>query len=179
MESARYAASVLKISMRFMKHPLALLLFLYIFAWVVQIFSSTLQSALSPFCSIPVLTLLCPASFRDGSAIEGRKRGPPRQADFPRLIDIQHKTLEVLLDEAVDGTGLSLEVKKAEMATADLATLVRISELASRDRLAAMLGDFVVDARETGRHLQRFSAQVTGAVDTCVPLFLFLGRIED
>lgn len=87
-------------------------------------------------------------------------------------MNVQSKSFETLLEEAVDGPGLALEIKKAEMATSDLATLVRVSELKSRDMLAASLGDFVEDARKAGRGLTRFSSKVGGAVDKSVHYFI-------
>jgi hypothetical protein len=58
-----------------------------------------------------------------------------------------------------------LEIKKAEMATTDLVTLVRVSDLKSRDMLADLLARFVDDAKKTGRGLQKLSSKVGGAVD--------------
>lgn len=66
------------------------------------------------------------------------------------------------------GSGLSLEIKKAEMATIDLGTLVRVSDLKSRDLIAESLGEFVEDAKNTGRGLQKLSSKVGGAVDRYV-----------
>jgi len=66
----------------------------------------------------------------------------------------------------VGGSGLSLEIKKAEMATSDLIALVRVSNnLRSRDMLAESLAQFVNDAKKTGRGLQKLSSKIGGAVD--------------
>jgi len=86
-------------------------------------------------------------------------------ADYPKLIDIQSKTFEQLIDDSVGGSALSLEIKKAEMATTDLISLVQISELRARDSLASSLTDFVDDAKKTGRGLQKLTSKVGGAVD--------------
>lgn len=83
---------------------------------------------------------------------------------------MESKTLESLLDEMVEGPGLALQIKKAEMATSDLATLVRVSDLKSRELLADSLSEFVKDARKVGRGLTRFSSKVGGTVDTYVHL---------
>lgn len=83
---------------------------------------------------------------------------------------MESKTLESLLDEMVEGPGLALEIKKAEMATSDLATLVRVSDLKSREFLADSLSEFVKDARKVGRGLTRFSSKVGGTVDRYVHL---------
>lgn len=80
-------------------------------------------------------------------------------------MNVQGKAFETLLEESVDGPGLALEIKNAEMATSDLIMLVRVSDLKSKDRLAATLVQFVEDARKAGRSLTRFNARVGGAVD--------------
>ena len=88
---------------------------------------------------------------------------------------MESKSLGALLDETVEGPGLALEIKKAEMATSDLATRVRVSNLKSRQMLADSLSDFVKDARKASRGLTRFSSKVGGAVDTYVhPLSKFM-----
>jgi hypothetical protein len=81
------------------------------------------------------------------------------------MIDVQSAMFEQLLDEAVGGSSLALEIKKAEMATTDLIALVRVSKLSSRDVLAESLAEFVEDAKTTGRGLQKLNAKVRGAVD--------------
>jgi hypothetical protein len=81
---------------------------------------------------------------------------------------MQSAKFEQLLDETSEGSGLSLEIKKAEMATADLTTLVRISDLKSRDLLADVLVEFVNDAKKAGSGLQRLSSKIGGAVDRYV-----------
>jgi len=90
---------------------------------------------------------------------------PPRWADYPKLVDTQSATFEQLLHESIGGSGLSLEIKKAEMATSDLVTLVRVSNLKSKEMLADSLSDFVVDAKKTGRDLHKLTSKVGGAVD--------------
>ena len=78
---------------------------------------------------------------------------------------MQSKTFEQLLDETVGSTSLALDIKKAEMATHDLVTVVKLSDLKSRDYLADALVAFSDDARETARGLQRLNAKISGSVD--------------
>jgi hypothetical protein len=85
-------------------------------------------------------------------------------------LNVENKTLESLLDEMVEGPGLALEIKKAEIATSDLVTLVRASDLNGREMLADSLSEFVKDARKAGRGLTRFSAKVGSTVDRYVHL---------
>lgn len=89
----------------------------------------------------------------------------PLWADYPSLMDVQRSSFEQLLDESVGGSELSLQVKKAEIATSDLVTLIKFSDLKSRDVMARMLQEFVSEAKLTGRGLQRLSSKIGGAVD--------------
>jgi hypothetical protein len=161
-----YIAEVLGTVVRMMKFPLSIALVVMVCAYALSIMSGAVTSALAPICSTPVLSLLCSTS---------KSRGPnsdrtPQWADFPSLLNVEGKTFESLLDEAVEGPGLALEIKKAEMATSDLATLVRVSKLNSREILADSLSEFVKDARKVGRGLTRFSSKVGGTVDRYVYL---------
>lgn len=157
-----------------LKWPAAIAIVLFLLSLIVSQISQTIRTTLSPLCIVPGFGFICapppslfpsPATLsKDGQPVQAL----PKWADYPRLMNVQSKSFETLLEEAVDGPGLALEIKKAEMATSDLATLVRVSELKSRDMLAASLGDFVEDARKAGRGLTRFSSKVGGAVDKSV-----------
>jgi hypothetical protein len=85
-------------------------------------------------------------------------------------LNVECKTFEPLLDEAVEGLELALEIKKAETETSDLATLVWVSELNSREILADSLNKFVKNTRKVGRGLTRFSSKVGDTVDRYVYL---------
>jgi hypothetical protein len=159
-------ASYLSFFARMLKHPLGLLLALYLTSLAGSYALHHLRSAFSPLCIIPGVaqTPLC-ASF-GGSSIPGYDREKPaRWADFGRLAEVQSKSFEALLDESAGGSGLALEIKKAEMATADLVTAVSVSDLTSREMVAGTLREFVDDAKKVGRGLQKFNAKVGGAVD--------------
>jgi len=80
-------------------------------------------------------------------------------------MEAQGSTFERLLDGSAGGSGLALEIRKAEFAMADLASLVRHSDLKSNDVLADLLTAFVKDAKKTARSLTKFSSKVGGAVD--------------
>lgn len=80
-------------------------------------------------------------------------------------MQVQGSAFEQLLDGSAGGSGLSLEIRKAEFATADLTTLVRHSDLKSNDVLAELLTAFVKDAKKTARGLTKLNSRVGGAVD--------------
>ena len=95
-------------------------------------------------------------------------------ADFPNMMNVQSKTLGQLLDESIGGSSLSLEVRKAEMATVDLTTLVRVSDLKSNEILAEALTAFIHDAKKTARGLTKLGSKVGGAVDEYALLLFML-----
>lgn len=161
----KYLFDVLSTAIRLLRRPLYALVFLWLLALIIGYISQTLRGAFAPLCYLPGLygSRLCnPASPSH------RKGGHVQWADYPKLVDVQSVTFEHLLDESISGSGLSLEIKKAEMATTDLVTLVRVSNLKSRDILGDMLSEFVVDAKKTGRDLQKLSSKIGGAVDKSV-----------
>ncbi|KAF8645281.1 hypothetical protein AX16_007931 [Volvariella volvacea WC 439] len=86
-------------------------------------------------------------------------------ADFPSLIEVQVKYLDKLLEGSAKSAALSLEIKKAEMATSDLITVVKHSNPKSKDMLARMLVEFMKDAGTAGQGLQTLNTKVGGAVD--------------
>jgi len=156
--SGRYIFDVCRTALALLRYPLGILLFLCIFAMALLKISYILRDAFAPICWLPLIssTLMCQPTMT----------APLSTVNYPMLMDVETKTFEQLLDEASGGSALSLEVKKAEMATSDLVTLVHLSSLTSKEALARMLLDFVEDAKKTGRRLQKLHAKVGGSVDT-------------
>ena len=169
----RYVSDILGTVFRVLKTPISLVLATIVSLYVISFASGAIRTALAPICSIPIIGLACPTLKPinpNPTPNSGRGGRVPRWPDFPRLLDVQSKSLEALLDESVEGPGLALEIKKAEMATSDLVTIVRVSSLNSREVLADSLRNFVKDARKVSRGLTRFSSRVGGAVDKYVIL---------
>ncbi|KAI0040346.1 hypothetical protein FA95DRAFT_1502994 [Auriscalpium vulgare] len=148
-----------------LKKPITALLFLWIFALVLTRVFGIIEDTLSPLCSFPGISQLCP-QHAQVSPVPIRDEGNELLwADYPRLMAVERIAFESLLEETSDGPGLAIEIKKAEIATRDLATLVRVSDLTRRDLLADTLDEFTRDARKVGRGLQKFSSRVNGAID--------------
>ncbi|KAG2125840.1 hypothetical protein BD769DRAFT_1628510 [Suillus cothurnatus] len=161
-------------AMRLLRIPLSVLLFLWMLAFSMMHISSTLRTAFSPVCFLPLVSrsVLCTQLML--------ARSPP-QADFPHLMQTQSWMFEQILDGSIGGSGLSLKIRKAEFATADLATMVRNSNLfKSNDALADLLATFVRDAKVTARSLTKLSSKVASAVDNIMAVNHYAMRtVED
>jgi hypothetical protein len=164
--TARVVVDALRICRRFFSYALGILILWLLF----RMMTSQLIFFARPFCSIPIVSPLIPFcrwdAFKDRPATHESHGRPVQWADYPKLVDMQTKTFDQLLDGSVGNRGLTLEVKKAEMAGNDLITLVRVSDLKSRDQVAERLGMFVDDAKGTGRSLHALGAKIHGAIDS-------------
>lgn len=162
--SVRYLGAVVTDALRLLRRPLGWLLFLWLFSVLLVRISDTFRKAFAPVCRVPFISSSSFCRPEDVAQV-------PQWADYPRLVEIQSSNFEQLLGDTVGGSALTLEIKKAEMATRDLVTLVKYSDLKSKDHLADSLLLFVDDAKATGRSLQKLSSKINGAVDRYVPTF--------
>ncbi|KAJ3756755.1 hypothetical protein EV360DRAFT_84650 [Lentinula raphanica] len=162
-----HVAGVLSESMSLMCKPLSYLFVAWLLSLMMGHIVLTLRASLEPFCIVPGIgSFLCSTEHTIPTLpISPTTSAFPQWADYPGLMYAQSQTFEQLLDDSVGGSGLSLEIKKAEIATSDLITLVKFSKLTSKDLLVETLRDFVRDARRAGRGLQRLGSKFGGAVD--------------
>lgn len=165
-----YLVEVFCTVLRIVKYPISNILAIVVCAYALTIMLRPVKSALAPMCSIPVISLLCPVGAHVGPSRAPNPQHTPVWADFPSLMKVENKTFESLIDEILEGAGLALEIKKAEMATSDLVTLVGTSNMDSRKVLTDTLRAFEKDARKASRRLTRFGSKVGGAVDKYVHL---------
>ncbi|TEB25146.1 hypothetical protein FA13DRAFT_1738562 [Coprinellus micaceus] len=172
-----YTFSILRPAIRLLRIPLSLILFLFLLSLILTRISSTLSSAFAPFCHVPGMsyTSMCRwVNALNDMPSRDRPVDTVHWADYPALVEVQSKTFEQMLDDSVltstTPSSLSLDLKKTEMATADLIALVRLSKLKSRDSLAETLSDFVQGARGAGRSLARLDAKMNGAMDSIMAM---------
>ena len=158
----RYVWDVSSRAFHHSRFMLGFLLALWIIALITLQILPTLWGAISPVCYLPFVSSSNMCEVWRNSLPENKA---PRWADYPKMVDLQSKTFEQLMDESIGGSALSLEVKKAEMAITDLVSFVQLSKLKAKDTLASSLVEFVLDAKRTGRGLQKLSSKIGGAVD--------------
>lgn len=167
--TAAYAVNLMKISLCHLHEPLAVLLCFYLLTLMAVHVSESLGRVFLPACSIPGLSSLAFCQYGTippvSRSFSSRKATTPHFADYLTLADIQAQSFEALLRESAGGSALSLEIKRAEMATSDLVARVRVSEMKSKEALARSLSEFIHDSRKTARGLQKLTSKVGGAVD--------------
>ncbi|KAJ2921944.1 hypothetical protein H1R20_g15150, partial [Candolleomyces eurysporus] len=194
-----YTVSIGRPSVRYLRYPLIIILLLFLVISLVIIFfiflvasflngvSSALLSIFSPIHYGPgfSLTAMCKwvtymTSLPTGSAYDPRK---VMWAVYPGLVEIQSRRFEQLIDDILtsgtSGTSLSLHIKKAEMATADLVALVRLSKLPSKISLVKTLSDFERDARIAEESLHKLDSEVNGAIDSIMAMNNFAMQAID
>lgn len=154
---AEYAFDIIKSAILMLKHPLKLLAFMWLLALVMAMAWFQLRKTISPFCGIPGL--------RHSTLCQPITSTKAKWADYDRLAQVQSTSFGKILAETVGNSALSLEIKRAEMATADLATSVRVSDLKAKKTLEGHLLDFNQHAKKAGRGLQKLSSKIGGAVD--------------
>ena len=133
MHFLRRMAVVLDTVVRMTKYTISITLAIIVCTYPLAMVAPPVRSALAPMCTIPIFSPLCPETGIIGpSPLPYLDRTPP-WADFPDLLNVECKTLEFLFDGVVEGPGFALEIKKAETATGELATLVRVSDLNGRE----------------------------------------------
>lgn len=130
----------------------------------------------APICSAPILGAvfpLCPYITKK----------PPVDPDYAKFIALQQSFEPILAltagapphaahGDATGGSSLSLsyDIRNSEAAVRDLAVLVKLSNLPSKEELGRAINDFVGNAKETARGLQRLGAKVGGAVDSVLAM---------
>jgi hypothetical protein len=148
--------------------PLRVILNLVMASWcalwfVVQVY----PVVLAPVCNVPAMPhFLFPMCSLPHIAASAHDAEHASIADFPSLAEITDRSLTPLAASSARSKKLSRELQETEFATSDLITLVRISDVPSREMIVESLGTFVKNARDTGRALQHLHARVHGAVDT-------------
>ena len=136
--------------------------------WLLcSMMTSRLVFFAQPMCSLPIISPMIPfCRWEALRATTGARGRPIHWADYPKLVDLQTRTFDHLLDESIGGRGLALEVKKAEMANNDLIALVGASGLRSKGQILERLSMFSNDAGRTGQSLHLLWAKTNGAVDS-------------
>lgn len=156
--------------------PLAFLLAIWLLFGALMIVQNmvtgTLYASVSPLCHIPGVSLL-PISFcRTMPTLATGKR---QAVEFDDLMGV-HAKFEHVLEKSAEGASLPLEMKRSETSIRDLRTLVRVSDIQSRDELVLEFDGFIDVARQSAADLQKFNIHTGSAVDAVVAINRWTSR---
>ncbi|KAL6860056.1 hypothetical protein ACO1O0_004081 [Amphichorda felina] len=182
LEVLMWALGVITLAFRYAQRPLALLLAIYVsFGAIIvtqNIVTKSIYVSLSPICRFPGATFLnlpfCPTSPPSPSSNDSASSN----LEFDDLVGAQGK-LEQVLEISAEGISLPYEMKRSEMSIRDLRTLVKASEIPSRDELVHEFNSFIDVSRRSASELQRFNTHCGSAVDSVISINRWTSRYID
>jgi hypothetical protein len=95
--------------------------------------------------------------------------------DFTHLVKLQESLYDGILFRSSNSIS-ALELKRVELATRDLQTMVKFSNLASHDLLEKKLGEYVSRSRRFGKDIRSLQAQTKGVIDNLITYNTFTLR---
>jgi hypothetical protein len=93
-------------------------------------------------------------------------------------MDVQERFEEVL-EKSAQGVSLPMEMKRSETSVRDLRTMVRYSNLQSKEELVLEFDGFIDAARTASNDLQKFNTHVGSAVDSVISINRWTSRYID
>ncbi|KAJ2967312.1 hypothetical protein NQ176_g9723 [Zarea fungicola] len=178
----QWAAAVIGLAFHYAKRPLALLLAIYLSCGAIIMTQNMLQNSiyvsLSPLCRLPGAHLLSLPFCLDAKTGPDLPDSVAHPVEFDDLMDVQAR-FEDVLEKSLDGISLPLEMKRSESSVRDLRTLVRHSDLQTRDELMLEFDGFIETAGPSATALQRFNVHVGSLVDFVIIINRFTSRYID
>ena len=160
-------ADVLGRTLRILKTPLSYLLASYLLLGTLvftrNLLFTSVQSALTPLCRIPGVSLLgLPLCDHPGGI--NYKNGRAPVVEFDQLMTVQSK-FEDILEQSAGSTSLPVDMKQTQTSVRDLRSRIRHSNLKSKTILLFEIDGFIDTARVATLDLQKFNTHVGSAVD--------------
>ncbi|KAI1424976.1 hypothetical protein F5Y12DRAFT_421410 [Xylaria sp. FL1777] len=171
--------SVLAMALRFAKWPVAFLLALYIALGVFiaskNVVTHSVSATLQPICRIPGVSLFNIPFCSDDPLALGSKGRAQQPVAFDELMSVQSK-FEKVLEDSAQGVSLPMDMKRAEASVRDLRTLVRYSDLPSREELIYEFDGYIDSVSRIVDDLQSFNTHVGSAVDSVISINRWTSR---
>ncbi|KAI1264959.1 hypothetical protein F5Y18DRAFT_71708 [Xylariaceae sp. FL1019] len=168
-----WTSSVLGLVFRLMKYPIAIILAAYLGLGLVimikNMMTQSITASLSPICRVPGVSTVLPLC---SSAIDSA------HVEFQELMSTQDK-FEKVLEDSAQGVSLPMDMKRSEASVRDLRTMVKYSDLPSRDELVFEFDGYVDTVRQVSSDLQSFNTHVGSAVDNVISINRWTSRYID
>ena len=168
---------VLKKAFTILKTPisyvLALCLLLGLGVISKNLLTNSMTNALTPVCRLPFASYVVPICSNTR-----RSGGKTASVPFDDLMTVQSQFEEVL-EVSAGGASLPLDMKRGEASIRDLRTLVRHSQLPSRNELGLEFDGFIETARIASFDLQKFNSHVGRGVDSVLATARWTRKVLD
>lgn len=169
LSTLRYSVDVISKILSLLKWPIAILLTIYLGRYLLARSVSRVAGALQSqvrysICSLPLAAPLVKQAIPGFCEFSDAPK-----LDFNDLIDVQRNTANAATVSVYSGS-LPLQLKKAEMATSDLRSVLQLSDLSCKNSLDEALHSFTVHARDSSRHIQKTVVRVGGLLDASLAM---------
>ena len=154
-------------TLRTLKTPISYVLTVYFLLGALvftrNLLFTSVQSALTPLCRVPGVSLLnLPLCDRPGGI--GYQNGQRTAVEFDQLMTVQSK-FEDILEESAGSASLPVDMKQTQTSVRDLRTRVKHSNLKSKSVLLFEIDGFIDTARFATMDLQKFNTHIGSVVD--------------
>ncbi|KAI1765460.1 hypothetical protein GGR53DRAFT_489822 [Hypoxylon sp. FL1150] len=177
-DSAAWLLGLLRMALRYAQWPLAIMLAIYLIIGACMMAKdmviNSLASPFAPLCRIPGVSLInlpfCPdgrTGSQDGSVVE-----------FDELMNVQSQ-FEKVLEDSAQGVSLPMDMKRSEASVRDLRTMVKYSELPTRDEMVHEFDNYIDSIRMSANDLTMFNTHVGSAVDSVISINRWTSRFID
>ncbi|KAL8732720.1 MAG: hypothetical protein Q9181_003849 [Wetmoreana brouardii] len=177
---AKWSYDVLGGAMGTLKPLISYLVAMYLLIGLLlvmrNLFTTSIYSALSPICRIPGSSFLNLPMCH--SHISQYPEGEEPPVEFDQLINVQN-SFEAILEESAGGVTLPLNMKRSETSLRDLRTIIRYSNLRSKNELVFEFNGFIETAGIASSDLQKFNSHVGRAVDNILATARWTKRVLD
>lgn len=178
-DSAAWFLGTFRMALRYAQWPLAIMFAIYLTIGACMMAKDTIVNSLStpfaPLCRIPGVSLInlpfCPdrsTGSGDGSSV----------VEFDELMSVQSQ-FEKVLEDSAQGVSLPMDMKRSEASVRDLRTMVKYSELPSRDELVHEFDIYIDSIRMSANDLTMFNTHVGSAVDSVISINRWTSRFID
>lgn len=157
-----YITNVSGMALQYLKPLFAMLLAIWFVTAISRSASRTIQTAISPICNLPGSSYVLPLCAHLNAATPNHA-----EPEFDHLMDIQSAFVDIM-QENQDASSLPATMKDCENAVRDLRTVVRYSNLPSRQELGVEFTSFIEAAREASRDLINYNLKIGVTVDKII-----------
>ncbi|KAI1413204.1 hypothetical protein F5Y13DRAFT_161785 [Hypoxylon sp. FL1857] len=177
---ASWILGTLRMAFRYAQWPLAIMLAIYLSIGACIMAKDALVNSVSaplaPLCRIPGVSLMNLPFCSDGSRT-GSRNGSSL-VEFDELMHVQDQ-FEKVLEDTAQGVSLPMDMKRSEASVRDLRTMVKYSELPTRNELVHEFDNYIEVVRISANDLQMFNTHVGSAVDSVISINRWTSRYID